>query len=129
MGRVAEKVKIDVEYIDDYRKQRGISSSEFSKQLGFCNNWWSKNSQHGYIKVNVAKLMCALHPALEYNKLVIQEVKPVQPVAEETSGGLEDEYLPLIAAAMGATSNALHEVNNALERLNEKMDAMLALWK
>ena len=128
MGYVAEKVKIDVEYVDAFIKKRNMTNVKFSESLGFNNNWWSKNRKIGYIKPNVAKLMCTVYP-LEYDKLVIPEEKPVQPVAEEpTSTGLEEEYLPLIAAAMSASSNALHEVKNALEHLNEKIDPMLALW-
>ena len=129
MGFVSEKVKINVGYVEAFRKKRNISGIEFSESLGFNNNWWSKNKQIGYIKPNVAKLMCTIYP-LEYDKLVISEEKPVKPVAEEPAHtGIEEEYLPLIAAAMNATSNAMHEVHNALKNLNEKMDTMLALWK
>lgn len=129
MGRVAEKVKIDVEYVESFRRKHDMNAAQFPESLGFNVSWWSKNRQIGYIKPNVAKLMCTIYPTLDYNKLVIPEEKPVEPVAEEASPSLEEEYLPLIAAAMSATSNALHEVKTALERLNEKMDTMLALWQ
>ena len=44
MGYVAEKVKIDVEYVDAFIKKRKLTSVRFGETLGYNANWWSKNS-------------------------------------------------------------------------------------
>lgn len=93
----AEKVKIDVDYVNRYLEKAGISKSDFSAMNGHSRAWWCcvKSQCDSKIATNQAKLICTL-TGLDYEKLVIPE-KPItsnaHPQNEQKNILEEDENL------------------------------------
>ena len=108
----AEKVKIDVDYVNRYLDRARISKSAFSEMNGHSRAWWSsvKNQSDSMLAVNQAKLICTL-TGLDYEKLVIPE-KPItysnNPQNKQKNILEEDE-------------NLLQALVNCMNRIETKM--------
>ena len=109
----AEKVKIDVDYVNRYLEKKLISQREFSEMNGHSKAWWGsiKRDCNSMVAVNQAKLICTL-TGLDYEKLVIPEKHITSndyPCNERKNVMEEDE-------------NLLKALVNCLNRIEKKMD-------
>lgn len=104
----APTVNIDVEYVNGVIKKLGISGAEFSRTLGYTDNWWNnvKNTTQ-CIKPNVAQLMCRMYDKLEYEKLVVKKVN------------VDD----------GASRPNDSQLLAKLEIIESKLDKLLEAWR
>lgn len=106
--RHAEKVKIDVDYVNRYLEKKLITQREFSEMNGHSKSWWAsiKRDCNSMVAVNQAKLICTL-TGLDYEKLVIPEkciTSNACPRNEQKSMLEEDETL------LEALVNCLHRI-------------------
>lgn len=108
----AEKVKIDVYYVNRYLGKHLISKKEFSEMNGHSNAWWSSIEKkcNCMVAVNQAKLICTL-TGLDYEKLVIPE-KPIT-----SNDHPQNEQKPLMA-----DDESIQALVNSLNRIEQKMD-------
>ena len=105
----AEKVKIDVDYVNRFLEKKHITKKDFSEMNGHSRGWWEsiKRSCDSMVAVNQAKLICTL-TGLDYEKLVIQE-RPAIQQDEKKNILTEDE-------------NLLKALVNCLNRIEKKVD-------
>ena len=125
----AEKVKIDVDYVNRYLKRAGISKRDFSEMNGHSRAWWScvKSQCDSKIAVNQAKLICTL-TGLDYEKLVIPE-KPItsnaHPQNEQKNTLQDEELLKLLVNCLNRIETKVNESAMNMNRLEIQMRTVL----
>ena len=109
----AEKVKIDVDYVNRYLERAGISNSDFSAMNGHGRSWWTSiaNRCDSKVAVNQAKLICTL-TGLDYEKLVI----PEKPITSSTNTQNEQKNIREV------DENLLMALVNCLNRIETKVN-------
>ena len=116
----AEKVKIDVDYVNRYLERAGISKRDFSEMNGHSKAWWScvKNQSDSKVAVNQAKLICTL-TGLDYEKLVIPE-KPITSNVLPQNGqkNILEEDETLLKALVNCLNRIETKVNESALNMN-----------
>lgn len=104
----APTVNVDVEYVNGVIKRLGISGAEFSRTLGYADNWWNnvKNSTQ-CVKPNVAQLMCRMYDKLDYEKLIVKDG----------------------TASLSASGIKETDILKKLEIIEAKLDKLLEAWR
>lgn len=125
----AEKVKIDVDYVNRYLEKKLISKKQFSEMNGHSKSWWSSIEKKCdcMVAVNQAKLICTL-TGLDYEKLVIPE-KPItsnaHPQNEQKNTLQDEELLKLLVNCLNRIETKVNESAMNMNRLEIQMRTVL----
>jgi len=121
----ATKVKIDMEFAENYMAFHNLSKSEFSQKMGHSASWWTGVKRGGgYMPPNKAKLMCSMLD-MDYEKLVIPE-RQTLPQNEQKSILEEDEsLLKALVECMQRMETKANEAAMNMTRLEIQMRTVL----
>lgn len=121
--RYADKVKIDVAYVNRYLKAKGISNSEFSEMNGHSHNWWKSIELrcNSMVSKNQAKLICNV-TGLDYEKLVIPERKTFNDILSPVPAENENQ---LIINSLHRLETKMEEAHLSMTRLEIQMKTIL----